>query len=576
MPGFLISNFARQGELVNYDNTRCIQDQKQYRMWTIKRNTLNKFTEDKLLSECDKYIIVIEGVIYNKLEIIERYEKENWENTLRAMIERNPYSFFEIFDGPFSGAVYFKMDHKWMLFTGPLGEKAVFYYCDRKHFLAGSQLNYISDTLRINDITRKPDVDGINTFLGYGYYLDDTTCLKEVKRLYPGNFIFYDENTGLVECKSYYKADYAEIKGYHEDYWIDRMHDSFNKAVEKILKKNKEYGYKTLLDISSGGDSRMICYTAKECNAEDVMLDCYAQSGSGDAVTSQHIANKIGYSYIYLSIDNADSLMHVDENVLMTNGCTIYYGITGGKVMLEALDRELFGLEITGLLGDVHDGSMVTSYPGAPIDLTMKKYRVSNTLVPYKEFPVKSNACQYFENNINEHFWFYQRGMLFGMTSYFIRQNFLEVGTPFGDLEFLKAYHSAPWQDRVHGHLLRKWMIKYFPNAADINYGETGTSIKNSILPGMETYITWKRRCKKALRSILNIDRPVGMNDFEYWYRHNPHFHQYIDTYIEENRTYADIDKTIRNNVEKLLGSNIITDKLLAVTALSVIKNFIN
>lgn len=576
MPGFLISNFVKQSDLVNYDSSRCIQDRIQYGVWTIKRNTLDKFTDDKLLLECDRYIIVIEGVIYNKIELIDQYGEKNWEDAILIMIRQNPFSFFEFFEGPFSGAVYFKEFYKWMVFTGPLGEKAIFYYYDKDYFLAGSQLNYISDSLRINSIPRKPDVEGINIFLGYGYYLDDRTCLKEVKRLYPGNYIIYDEKTKMIECKSYYKADYPEITGYQEDYWINRMHESFSKAVDKILKKNKEYGYKTLLDISSGADSRMICYTAKECNAEDVMLGCYAQSGSRDAITSQHIANKLGYNYLYHSIDNGECLMHIDENVLMANGCTIYYGITGGKTMLETLDRKLFGLEIAGLLGDVHDGSMVTSYPGAPIDLAMPKYRVSNTLTPNEDFLVESNAIAYFNNNINEHFWFYQRGMIFGMTSYFIRQNFLEAGTPFGDPEFLKAYHSAPWRDRVQGRLLRKWMIKHYPDAADIEYGETGVSIKNSILPGMETYITWKRRVKKVAKNMFSIDKPIGMNDFGYWYRHNSYFRQYITDYIEANKKYADIDMSIRNNIEKLLYSNIITDKLLAVTALSAIKNFIS
>jgi len=536
---------------------------------------LNKFLDDKIFLDNEDFIILIEGVIYNKIELMDSMKKESWQETLIEMIRSAPFSFFDAFRGSFSGACYAKKLRRWVVFTDQIGEKAIFYYHKNDTLVVGSQLNYVTDTMKINGVKRDVDVRKLSQFMGFGYYLDDSTCVESVKRLYPGNYFVFEEMAKKFTVNSYYKADYEE-SGYHNSkYWINKFQETFINSMTRILNKAAEYKYKTLIDISAGADSRMIAYTANSLDADEILMGCYAQSYSKDAVTSLKIAKELGYNYVFLPLDNAECMMHIDDSVLMTNGCTMYCGITGGKTVLELLDRSSFGIEITGVLGDVYDGSMVVTHPCAPIEKNYLKYRFSTVLEPNKDFDFETSAENYFQNSVNDHFWFTTRGMIFGLTSYFVRQNFLEAATPFGDVEFLEAYLSSSWDDRVHGHLLRKWMIEYYPEAAEFEYGNSGLSIKGSVRKSADFKLNWIRRYKKYSRKIFGFEGPEGMNDFAYWYKNIPRFRNYLDTYIAGNQFFCEIDQNIYDKVQKLLAGDSMNDKLLAVTVMSIIKNYI-
>lgn len=161
--------------------------------------------------------------------------------------------------------------------------------------------------------------------------------------------------------------------------------------------------------------------------------------------------------------------------------------------------------------------------------------------------------------------------MLFGMTSYFIRQNFVEVATPFGDSDFLKIYLSIPWNIRVKQKLLRKWFVQEYPFAASLKYANTGTSLK-STLNWWGWYLEkWQVLKRKLTISFLN--RPLGMNDIRYWYNSNKQFSEYISSYYLD--TINVVEGDIKEKIERLYKSPIISDRLLAVTVLAIYKNYV-
>ena len=573
MPGFRITNLNTVKKLKNYDDSRCKKDTIIYNEWNISRNTLNKFMKDKLFLETTQYIIVLEGVIYNSIDLINKYNVLNFSEAIQCLLNSNKHDFFKHLDGSFSGAVFFKDENKWIIYTGPLGEKAIFYYYDKGKFIAGSQLNYITDILKELNIHRDIDIDALNQFMGYGFYLDDSTCLKNVKRLYPGSYVELTQQD--INISSYKKIDYQQTLQLSNDSYITKLQEKFECAVEKVIKKNAEYNYSNLVDISGGADSRMISYTVKKLEAKNIILDCYGQSGCLDARIAEQVANDLDYQYIFRSLDNADCMKHIDENILMNNGATMYYGITGGKSMLEMFPETLIGLEFTGLLGDMYDGSMVITYPDGNIDRNYARFRCSQTLEYKKDFIFPEKEENRFEHFKNEYFWFYTRGMLFGMTSYFIRQNFVEVATPFGDPDFLEVYLNIPWEQRVKGNLLKKWMIKSYPSAAQIPYAATQINIKKelTILGLLEKKV---KLFSRVLKSKIGKTMPQGMNDISYWYNTNTSFREYVNTYYSENVMRCEQFPDINRNVKKLYSSGSVIDKLIAVSVLSIIKNYID
>ena len=570
MPGFRVTNFRTSVPLVNYDDSRCQKDRISFEGWHFERNTLNKFLADKIFIETNQYFVLLEGITYNS-QVLNREEKEHcFEKTFVKLLERFGDRVLQILDGSCAGVVFYKKEKRLIVFTSRLGEKAVFYYLKNNKIIVGSQLNYVTDILKDLGLEKVIDEQAFSQFLGYGFYVDESTCVKDIKRLYPGTYLEIQDN--VYNVHEYNKIEYPEITNRSVTEWIELLHESFLKGIKKILEKNKEYGYSNLVDVSGGADSRMICCAVKELDERNVLLDCYGESGCADVVIAEQVANLLGYTLVFRSLDNAQCMMHIDENILLNNGATIYYGITGGKAMLEMFHNNLFGLELTGLLGDMYDGSMVTTYPGIPIDENYARFRCSDILRYGDDFifPEKENLR--FKINPNELFWFHARGMLFGMTSYFIRQNFVEVATPFGDKDFLQVYLSIPWSLRVKNNLLRKWMIQKYPAAANIKYAATGTTIKETVMK----YGALKGKQQIAKRKLLSMlnKKPIGMNDLAYWYRTNYDFAEYVRLYFGENIELVE-HKGIRRKIERLFDSRKIGDKLLAVTGISVYKNYI-
>ncbi|MDU6483768.1 MAG: hypothetical protein E6538_17450, partial [Paeniclostridium sordellii] len=370
---------------------------------------------------------------------------------------------------------------------------------------------------------------------------------------------------------TYFICDY-EQKNIEVDDAIENLNTSFKNGLKKIFEKNKEYNLVNLLDISGGLDSRMICYSAKGIKEENVLLDCYAQSGTKDDIISKQIASKLNYNYVFRSIDNAKCMLNIDENILMNNGATIYYGITGGKDMLEMMNPNIYGMEITGLLGDIYDGSMVIDRCNGEPEADYLKFRYSTTLKYGSDFTVNLDIANRFKNYKNELYWFYTRGMIFGMTSYFIRQNFTEVATPFGDKEFLKNYLSIPWEMRVKKHVLREWLIKCYPEASKIPYGNTGVPVNLSVKPYHELLRKYNRAKQKIKIKILK--KPLNMSDVQYWYDNNKEFNNYINEYYKQNFNLCLEYPKVKKNIKKLFNSGKVVDKLIAVSTLSIIKCF--
>ncbi|MDU2687207.1 hypothetical protein GOD95_12100 [Paeniclostridium sordellii] len=568
MPGFCISNVSDKLILKNYNDSNCIQDNLDFNKWYIKRNVLKKFLDDKVFFENDRIIVIIDGIILNKKILMEKYKCSNLVELIEVIAKKNR-AFFEQFEGSFSGAIYYKDIKEWYIFTSPLGEKAIFYYQRDNKYIIGSQLNYITDTLKANNISISLNENALNQFMAYGYYLDDSTCIKGISRLYPGDYIRITKDAYKI-C-TYFICDY-EQKNIEVDDAIENLNTSFKNGLKKIFEKNKEYNLVNLLDISGGLDSRMICYSAKGIKEENVLLDCYAQSGTKDDIISKQIASKLNYNYVFRSIDNAKCMLNIDENILMNNGATIYYGITGGKDMLEMMNPNIYGMEITGLLGDIYDGSMVIDRCNGEPEADYLKFRYSTTLKYGSDFTVNLDIANRFKNYKNELYWFYTRGMIFGMTSYFIRQNFTEVATPFGDKEFLKNYLSIPWEMRVKKHVLREWLIKCYPEASKIPYGNTGVPVNLSVKPYHELLRKYNRAKQKIKIKILK--KPLNMSDVQYWYDNNKEFNNYINEYYKQNFNLCLEYPKVKKNIKKLFNSGKVVDKLIAVSTLSIIKCF--
>ena len=539
---------------------------------TIKRNILNSFINDKLFFENEEIAVATDGIILNSNKLLEKYEK----NTLTELVELlaiTNKNFFSEFEGTFSGCVYYKCENKIVAFTGPLGDHAVFYFYNEQLncFALGSQLNYVVDYLEKIGIKMNEDLHGISCFIDYGYFIDDSTGIKEVKRIYPGDYIEIDLNNKKIEVNSYYKINVKE-KDVPLDEAIENIDRAFCNAISRLANKNIEYGYKNLLDLSGGMDSRAICYTAKRLGYEDTFMITYSQSNSNEEKIAKKIATNLGFDWYYKILDNGKCVTQIEDLMFMNSGTAYYIGITGGKDFLEILNNHKVGIEFTGLLGDVKENTMTLEDGENPPSLLNPRYRTSKLRQLNKN--TYSNRINEFKTH--EIFWFYTRGMLAGMSTFLTRQNFVEPATPFGDKEFIEPFFSIPWKQRTENNILLLWMEKKYPEAIRIPYAATGISVKND----SAWYNVFKRRTKYYSKKILcKINKkPVvnDMNPVDYWLSNKEELVVFINDYYENNFNNIKASIEIKKRIEDLfVNASCFNDKMIALSAIAYYKLYL-
>lgn len=570
MPGFFVTNTQHVPELINYDSSRCVSGEMQFENWTIRWNTLNKFQKDKIFYQDESIVIILDGIIFNKRELIEKTNALHWHEAVKKLYETSS-DFFEEFRGAFSGAIYDKAARKWICFTDQVGNRLVLQYCDGEHFAFGSQLNYFADWMKANNIQREICPEWENDFFAYGFMLDKYTILCGVERVFPGAYVIYDEKEKAVQEHYYYRVE-KKIRQRSEEEAIRELDAAFTAAVNRATEKCKEYGYGAVVDISGGLDSRIIAATLAKNNANKLKRVTginYAQTGCLDQTIPQQIARKLNIELFHMMMDGGNCLKQIDDLVFMNQGMNYFLGITGGKTVLESLDRDTYGLELWGILGDIYEGAMITTEGNSAANWHYSRFRTGG------KFPNNNTYRSYSDN---EMLWFYVRGMLAGENTAFIRQNFLEAPAVFGDVDFMDVLFSIPYEDRVDKHLLRKWMIQKYPEMANIIY--SGTEFKVITDDRIEAILKFLVRVKKKLiKTFRNeyFNRTLSMNPLQYWLATNHELRTYWDQYFEDNIVYIKTDSSIYPKVCELYNNDQanVLEKSMALTAISAVKQYI-
>lgn len=407
-------------------------------------------------------------------------------------------------------------------------------------------------------------------FWTLAFFIDDSTFIEGIKRLYPGNYLVIENGDCII--KEYYLADYD--KEYIEpSIAIEKLDTAFNNAMLRIANKNKEYGYKNVLDISGGLDSRIICYAAKRLEIDNSILITYSQSDSHEDKITKRIANDLGFDLYYKTLDNGKCLKEIDKLVFMNNGTAYYHGITGGGDFLEVLSNQSLGMEYTGLLGNMYDNSMITEYGDKEPIVNYPKF-IGSKINKINDKYNNNKILKKFSNN--DLFWLYTRGMLAGMSTFLTRQNFLEPVAPFGDIEFLEVFLKIPWEERMEENILRRWFIEKYPNAAQIPYATTGYSILKENNKFHKYRVLLKLYMSKALTMIQRKPLPHNMNPINYWLMKDPSINEYIKKYYELEIDNINVDDHLINKMKKMYNeSEDYIDKSIVLTVLSFSKQFV-
>lgn len=535
---------------------------------------IHKFEKDKIFSETDKYIVLLDGVILNKNELIKQFNTQDdefqWRDTLIKMYASQGEQFFKSLYGSFSGAVYDKSMNKWIIFCDPIGSKFTFYAYVGESFFVAEDMGNIYKMMRKCGHDYQLSIDSAYLLLSFGFMIEDKTLCVQVKKVRPGCYIVFENNK--VEERSFFKLDNTFDNTITENDAIEIVDYYFRKAIHNAFSKDLEYGYKHIVALSGGLDSRMTSYVAHEMGYIEQLNYTFSQSDYWDETIPKKIANDLKHEWVFKFLNNGLWLYNIDRITEQTGGNVLYYGSAHSDSLFRVLNFSEFGIIHTGQISGALNGSKVSKY---------------DDLFDHFDFRKAMYSTKYYDKvkhlltvQINQELgWYYYRclnGTCYGTQRFY---NYSESYSPFLDLEFLVHILQIPISFRVNRKLYKKWIISKYPKAAEYEWETTGQKIDAPVLHIRNKEIPWAnipRSIKAHARIILGLKESVNnlksMNPVAYYISHNNDLREYLDDYFKYVDAIPNLE--LRSIIHDIQLNGTAMEKIQAVSLLSAIKLF--
>ena len=537
--------------------------------WFLELSSIKKFENDKTLYEDESYIILLDGVILNLRSLKQEYNKDRLEDLLILMYNKLGNNFFNSFRGNFCGFFRDKKSDKTLIFTNHTGDKTIFYSYNNNELIFSSEIKYIIDLMKKNNISYNVDERGIYCILTYAYMYDDLTTIKEIKRLLPGNYLKIEN--GKLEKLTYYKISNEIIETREsEDEVIEKIEEKFKKAVKLQVEKNNEYGYDNYAPLSAGLDSRMTNYMIKKFTNKPVYNITYSQTKQLDEKIPAQISAELKNHWIFKNLDNGLALYYIDESINFTDGIIYYLWPAQLYDYMKELNTENMGIIHTGVIGDVVLGTFFKNYQKKDYEIGDGAY--SKKLI--NKLKSKINIKEYDNYEIGM---FYNRafnGAVLGYSMVF--QYYTEAMSPFMNVDFIDYCLSLPIEYRMSHNIYYKWVRKYHPEAG--KYSHNGKKIPKS--NAIKISFKGKKYPLRSLPSMIKnkinarFRKNCNMNPVQYWYESNNDLKDKLDEYYRSNIHLMNEFKELQADMTNLYNFGTAIEKVQVISVLMFMKKY--
>jgi asparagine synthase (glutamine-hydrolysing) len=539
----------------------------------LNRFTLNKFLDDKLFFEDDSRIIVIEGVILNKRQLVKENDNAAWQDVVWKLYKERGNTFFNVFRGSFSGLLYDKANATWVIFTDHIASKHIYYYRSEDELVISTEIGNIYDYLKEKARATKLNTNAAFMLLSYGYMIGTNTLCRDIKKLLPGTYILFRKDS--FEVYQYYKLPQSTISDkYDEEAAIETLDENFRTIIGLQFEKDREYGYKHFVSLSGGLDSRMVSWVAHEMGYTDQINFTFSQSNYLDETTPKRISADLKHEWIFKALDNGLFLKDIDEINSLTGGNILYYGVAHSNSLYKLIDFTHLGIIHSGQVGEAIIGSIIKKYSKGALDKLGGAY--SEKFIDHVQTPpVKFSDFTELEISL-----LYQRAFNGANTGYLSEQTYTEVMSPFCDIDFFEYCLSIPMNHRMNHKLYKKWILKKYPRAADYVWENTGRKItqKTLYVKVGEKKIPLYQLHSSILRKLGWKKKPSqtrsSMNPLDYWYASNGDIRTFQDNYFADNIRYLESFPELMDVCRKLYNIGEATEKNQVLTLLSAVKNY--
>lgn len=570
MPGFFISNKHTKVNFSQVIGINMVTEKLPFQLADVQRHTLNKFMQDKSFTETADAVLILEGYLLNKKQLMADYQVDNVEQLMWKMYQEKGEQFFADFRGGFSGALYDKAKRKWLIFTNHMGDKALFYFATDDFFACASELDWVMQAVKQHGGNITFNEKAAYNMLTFAFMEQDDTYAQEIKRLRGGMYLVYQE--GKCEVREYhtFQKNHQRFAGKSETEIIEELDKVFREAVELEYAKDEEYGYQHLADMSGGLDSRMAAWIAHTIKPRHMQLLTFCKANYLDELIAKEIACYWKDELLVKPLDDMTFIYEIDEMTYMNSGVSLYVGPTGNKRLLDVMNLNRFGLEHTGQIGDAVIGCFFSSPQDASKRIPSGRY--SEKLAHRLDDEFKNSQEDY------ELYLHYTRCFNGAMGPHLFHNHYVEVSSPFLYKEFFQLCMDIPVELRIGHNIYKKWILSKYPDAAKFRWEK----IRNRIDISKSRMFLWKiihRGPQKIARVLFGGTHIAkdGMNPLDYWYAHDEKAQQFYKEYYEAgvaNMKKAGLSADLQKDMDYLFHEGNLCEKAMVMTVLAVIKRW--
>ena len=528
----------------------------------LQQTTLNKFMADKLFCEDHDVLIAIEGIILNSSELM--LANETLFEAVKRLYLFEKEEFVSRLKGDFSGVVYDKCNHQWVVFTNQTGAKRIFYYQNNDFLLFSSELNALSEVMRILKIKLSLNKSAAYSILTSGFMLNQITYIDHVYRLMPGCLLSL--NSKSVYLHSYFNLKEIQANSDKVSVSIDRIDTLFKQAIQRAFEKDKSYNLKHIATLSGGLDSRMTVLVAHKMGYSEQLNFTFSQANYLDEQIAKQIAIDHQHEFLFQSLDHGNYLQNIDEIVSYNDGLVLFSGAAHVLKACKNMNFENYGLIHTGLIGDAVLGSFLTKPFRTKPQVAASVY--SSKLIHKAETYIASIQQQY---PTEELYKFYGRGFMGAMNGNYYFDAFSQSVSPFLDIDFLSYCYSIPENLKFKQKIYIDWIASKHHEFAKYPWEKTGISPLLSLSYQKYLVPAYYKRMGLKVFDKLSGKMKSGMNPFDFWLNQNPklalHFSDYFQQYID----LID-DSELRNDCIWLFQNGNWNERFQVLTLLSAIK----
>ncbi len=269
----------------------------------------------------NRYTLVFNGEIYNYKELRVELEQQGISFSTQSDTEVLLYLYItygkdclEKLNGFFAFAIFDKQENSLFIARDRLGIKPLIYYFDGTTFIFASELKAICAF----NMDKKIDKVSLFNYLQFNYIPSNNSMLLYVKKLKPGNFIFIEHISSIIDVQEneYYCIPFANNETLQKsatnyEKSKEMLYDLMHESVEKRLVADVPVG----TFLSGGVDSSIISLIAKKYKADlnTFSIGFKDEPYFDETIYANAVAKKIGSKHHVFSLTNTEMYAHLDE-----------------------------------------------------------------------------------------------------------------------------------------------------------------------------------------------------------------------------------------------------------------------